>query len=215
MARQREFDAAAALDRAVDAFWRRGYDATAVQDLCAAMDLNPGSLYGAFGDKRSLFLAALDRYMQTASRRAFEVVAAPGAGLDGIRAFFDGTVAAMVGGKRKWGCLLTNSVAELALRDAEVSGKLKEHLARVEEAFRAALAQAKAEGRLAEGVGPDAAPFLVCVLQGLNVLSKTRPGRAALQAIVDTAIGRLAAAPVKRARRPAASRPRRLLRRQQ
>ncbi|HET9664675.1 MAG TPA: helix-turn-helix domain-containing protein, partial [Burkholderiales bacterium] len=62
MSRPREFDSSAALDRAVDTFWARGYDGTAVQDLCSAMDLNPGSLYGAFGDKRALFLAALDRY---------------------------------------------------------------------------------------------------------------------------------------------------------
>lgn len=211
MSRPREFDASAALDRAVDTFWERGFDGTAVQDLCAAMELNPGSLYGAFGDKRTLFLAALDRYMHTGSRRGFDLIAAAPSGMQGIRAFFDNVVGAMAGGKRKWGCLLTNSLTELALRDPDVAERMAQHLARVEAAFRAALERARAAGELAPGVGPDAAPFLVCVLQGLNVLSKARPGRKALEAIVDTAIARLAAPrPLGRSRasRPAPASPR-------
>lgn len=203
MSRPRQFDETTALDRAVDTFWERGYDGTAVQDLCSAMGLNPGSLYGAFGDKRTLFLASLDRYMETGSRRAFDTMASSGSGLGGIRKLFDGIVSAMASGKRKWGCLLTNSAAELALRDPEVAAKLERHLARLEQAFRAALARASRDGELAPGVGPEAAPFLVCVLQGLNVLSKTRPRRKSLEAIVDTAIASLAARP--RAPAPRAS----------
>ncbi|HZM37449.1 MAG TPA: TetR/AcrR family transcriptional regulator [Burkholderiales bacterium] len=188
MPRPREFDEAKALDRAVDAFWQRGYDATGVQDLCAAMDLNPGSLYGAFGDKRALFLAALDRYMQSVSTLAIDCLGGAPSGMEGIRALFEHVIGAMTGGKRKWGCLITNSVAELSLRDPEVAAKVRVHLARVETAFAGALVRAKAAGELAEGVGSESAPYLVCVLQGLNVLAKTMPGRQALSAIVNVAL---------------------------
>jgi TetR/AcrR family transcriptional repressor of nem operon len=192
VSRPREFDQSAALDRAVDTFWERGYDGTAVQDLCSAMNLNPGSLYGAFGDKRALFLAALDRYMETVSRLAMDCIGGAPSGMAGIRTFFETVVAAMSGGKRKWGCLITNSVAELSLRDAQVAEKVKLHLARVETAFASALARAKGAGELAEGAGPENAAYLVCVLQGLNVLAKTKPGQKALQDIVDHALKSLA-----------------------
>ena len=59
MARPREFDESAALDAAVDCFWREGYEATSVRDLAARMGITGTSLYNAFGDKRSLFRQAL------------------------------------------------------------------------------------------------------------------------------------------------------------
>src|SRR6266702_5721205 len=60
--RPREFDREAALEQAIDVFWRHGYEATSVSDLTAAMGINPPSLYAAFGDKEKLFLEAVERY---------------------------------------------------------------------------------------------------------------------------------------------------------
>src|SRR3989449_11576985 len=60
--RPREFDHDAALERAIDVFWRHGYEATSVSDLTSAMGINPPSLYAAFGDKEQLFLEAVERY---------------------------------------------------------------------------------------------------------------------------------------------------------
>src|SRR3954470_18175839 len=62
MSRPKQFDPDATLTEAMEAFWERGYAATGVNDLLAEMGLNRGSLYGTFGDKKQLFLAALDRY---------------------------------------------------------------------------------------------------------------------------------------------------------
>jgi len=62
MGRRREFDTEAVLDAAVDVFWRRGFEATSIDQLEAATGLRRQSLYGAFGDKERLFLAALRRY---------------------------------------------------------------------------------------------------------------------------------------------------------
>ena len=59
MARPREFDISDALDRAMEAFWRHGYEATSMADLMEAMSLQKGSIYKAFNDKHSLFMAAL------------------------------------------------------------------------------------------------------------------------------------------------------------
>ena len=60
--RPRAFDMDQALDRALEVFWRKGYEGTTICDLTAAMGINPPSLYAAFGNKEGLFRKALDRY---------------------------------------------------------------------------------------------------------------------------------------------------------
>ena len=188
MARPKGFDQTAVLDHAVDAFWEHGYTGTPVQELCDAMGLHPGSLYTAFGDKRALFLTALDRYADTVSRQAIERIERAPDGLAGIRAYFDHLITAMIDGKRRWGCLVTNSTAELALHDPDVAARVKLHLARVEAAFASAVARAQACGELKQVKSHQAAAFLVCLVQGLNVVAKTKPDRRVLQDIVDVAL---------------------------
>jgi TetR/AcrR family transcriptional repressor of nem operon len=194
MARPRGFDADTALDVAVDLFWRQGFDGTAMQDLCRATDLAPGSLYAAFGDKRALFLAALRRYMATVSSQAVDRVNGAPSGLQGLRDYFEHLVDAMVDGKRQWGCLVTNSVVEFAGADPELAALLQLHLARLETAFAGALARARAAQELRPGAGPADAGMLVALVQGMNVLAKGRPGRPALAAIPTAALAGLAAA---------------------
>lgn len=196
MARPQQFDPTLALEQAMDTFWERGFESTPVRDLCQAMGMNSGSVYGAFGDKRALFLAALDHYIDTVSRDAAQRISSAGSGLAGIRAFFEFLIDAIRSGKRRWGCLVTNSVAELACRDPDVAAKAKLQLTRLERSFAAALAQARAAGETAPEVGPEAATFLVCVVQGLNVLARTNPSRLTLQRVVDVALRSLRVPPV-------------------
>lgn len=193
MARPREFEQTAALDFAVRTFWAQGFEATSVQDLCAAMNLNPGSLYGSFGDKRALFLASLDRYMDTVVHKALECIATEPSGIAGIRVFFNRLIRSAPIFKRRRGCLITSTAAELAPRDPEVAAKVRQHLDRVEAAFAGALSRAKAAGELREGIGANNAGFLLCLLQGLNVLLKTRPRQIELQRIVNNALRGLVA----------------------
>jgi TetR/AcrR family transcriptional repressor of nem operon len=192
--RKRGFDVEEALDAAVDTFWEHGFDATSVQTLCRAMELQPGSLYAAFGGKRELFTAALRRYAATVSAEAVERVHGAPSGMDGLRAYFMHLVDAMVDGKRRWGCLVTNSLVELSGRDPELAGLVQRHLAGLETSFAAALTRALADGELRPGAGPHSAPMLVAVVQGMNVMAKGRPGREALQAVADAALAGLAAA---------------------
>ncbi|MEJ7688705.1 MAG: TetR/AcrR family transcriptional regulator [Variovorax sp.] len=193
MGRSREFDIDEVLDLALDAFWRQGFEGMPMAEICSAMELKPGSVYAAFGSKRGLFVVALRRYMDTVSADAMEKINGAPTGLEGVRSYFAHLVDAMVDGKRQWGCLITNSVVEFASRDPELAGMFQLHLARLETTFAAALARARAAGELRPGAGPDAAAFLMALVQGMNVLAKTRPGRRTLQAIADAALEGLAA----------------------
>src|ERR1700744_133133 len=88
--RPRSFDEEAAVERAMGVFWTRGYHATALPDLLRATRLSRGSLYAAFGDKHSLFLQALDRYIADAVARIDLELAPHRAPIDGLRAYLAG-----------------------------------------------------------------------------------------------------------------------------
>lgn len=188
MARPRNFDPLVVLDNAVKVFWREGYEATAVETLCEETKLSPGSLYGAFGGKRDLFLAALDRYMDQISSDAIRRIATPASGMEGIRSYFSNLVDAIIEGRRPRGCLLTNSLIEMGDRDPEVARKVTVNLTRLETAFAGALTRAAAAGEIGSEPGAKAAPYLVCIVQGLNVMANTQPSRQMLEQTVAAAL---------------------------
>jgi TetR/AcrR family transcriptional regulator, transcriptional repressor for nem operon len=96
-------------------------------------------------------------------------------------------------GRRGSGCLITDSLVEFGGRDPELAGIFQVHLARLQTSFAAALARARADGELRQGAGPESAGMLVAVVQGMNVMAKNRPGRRALQDVVNATLASLAA----------------------
>src|SRR3954464_5735413 len=97
--RPRGFDTEAAVERAMGVFWSRGYHATALPDLLRATKLSRGSLYAAFGDKHTLFLRALDRYIADAMTRIHIELDARKTPVEGLRAFLAGYVDRTSGAK--------------------------------------------------------------------------------------------------------------------
>ena len=192
MARPREFDREVALDRAMAAFWAKGYEATSIEDLVDRMGIQRGSLYGTFGDKRTLFLAALERYQEVVARELFETLDAPGSGLEAIRRFFRLRVASALDRGRPAGCLVTNSVVELSRRDRGAAARIGGSLGKMEAGFRRALERARAAGELAPGRDLRAlARFLTSSAQGLSVMAKASPDRARLEDVVSVVLGAL------------------------
>lgn len=192
MARPREYHPGTVLDRAVEAFWTHGYAGTSIDDLVTATGLHRGSLYAAFGDKRGLFLAALDRYAATVVPRWLAVLRRPGPPLDGVRGFLAMVTEYAAADARRRGCLLANAAVELAPHDAEVSRRIGAHLGRIEDALAETLGRARTAGEIAPAAEPRAlARFLLCAVEGLLVLGKLAPGRAALGDMADLALDAL------------------------
>jgi TetR/AcrR family transcriptional regulator, transcriptional repressor for nem operon len=190
--RPRSFDAEAAVERAMNVFWSRGYHGTALPDLLRATRLSRGSLYAAFGGKRALFLRALDRYM--AERQALmDVELDPrGAAVDGLRAWLADNAERASGANGRRGCLLVATAMELAAHDVEVERRISGYFRTMEAKLAAAFSRAKAAGELADGVEPTtAARLLASVASGLRVMGKTVPDRAATQATVDALFDQL------------------------
>ncbi|RDV05848.1 TetR/AcrR family transcriptional regulator [Undibacter mobilis] len=192
LGRPRTFDPEAAVERAMSVFWTRGYHATALPDLLRATRLSRGSLYAAFGDKHSLFLRALDRYIADALARMDDELAAGKDPVDGLRAYLAGYVERTSGAKGRRGCLLVATAMELAGRDADVDRRVAGFFKGMESRVTNALSRAQAAGKLAAGVEPaSAARILLCFVEGLRVFGKTAPSHAFSKATADALLDRL------------------------
>ncbi|SJZ34406.1 transcriptional regulator, TetR family [Enhydrobacter aerosaccus] len=189
--RPRSFDTEAAVERAMDVFWSRGYHATALPDLLQATKLSRGSLYAAFGDKHSLFLRALDRYIADALTRMDGELAARKDPVDGLRTLLAGYVDRTSGASGRRGCLLVATAMELAGRDTDVDLRIRRFFEAMEVRMAGALSRARDAGKLADGVEPSsAARILVCFVEGLRVVGKTGTTPSASQAVADALIER-------------------------
>jgi TetR/AcrR family transcriptional repressor of nem operon len=181
----------AAVERAMGVFWSRGYHATALPDLLRATKLSRGSLYAAFGDKHSLFLRALDRYIADAMTRMDIELDHNREPVDGLRAYLAGYVERTSGANGRRGCLLVATAMELASQDAEVGRRIANFFKAMETRVADAFSRAKMAGKLADGIEPSgAARILVCFVEGLRVVGKTAPARITTQATVDALLDR-------------------------
>lgn len=184
MARPREFDVDTALERAMHAFWAKGFKATSLDDLCAATGLSRSSLYAAFGGKRALLHESLHRYEEQGIARISAALSRPVPVRAAVAGFVDGLIERIVSGSGRSGCFIGNCAAELARQDRAMAARVRRSLERIEAAFRDALVRAQARGELAKSADVDAiARFLVAGIQGLRLVGKANPDRSTLDDI--------------------------------
>ena len=185
MARHKEFDRDQALQRAMEVFWARGYEAASIDHLVGQMGINRQSLYDTFGDKHALYLQALDYYAEVESRRLFELLEGDGSVKRAFRQLFAGVIERSLRGGERRGCFMGNAMSELAGRCKETAARTGSNMAAIEEAFYRALLRGKKEGELKRVHQPRAvARFLFCSLQGVLLTAKAAPDRETLEDVV-------------------------------
>lgn len=191
MARPKEFDVDEALQSALEVFWRKGYAATSMQDLVAAMGIQKASLYATFGDKHQLYLTALRRYQQETFEELTAHLAGATSPLRAITEFVDEVFEHTAKDGRR-GCLCVNANIELAPHDGDVAEMLRQHHERMESLLAATLERARSLGEIPRKADPRAlATFLLGIVVAINVLGKQRASRQQLQALRDQALAAL------------------------
>jgi TetR/AcrR family transcriptional repressor of nem operon len=154
--RPREFDEEQALDAAMEAFWSKGYEATSMADLMAATGLHKGSIYQAFGDKHSLFVQALNRYlaeMRETERSMLKNAATP---LDGLRSGAHHVLGmAHADAEAPRGCLAVNALVELAPHDQSIKSILDDHMSFMRRTIGEKIAEAQAAGQISKEQPPE------------------------------------------------------------
>jgi len=192
MARPREFDETAVLDAAVQCFWTRGYEATSVRDLAWSMGITGASLYNAFRDKRTLYLRALDHYLNQSVRDRIARLEGSLPPYQAIAAFLSEVVERSLRDKQHRGCLLVNCALEVAPHDHELRGAIAAELGEIEGFFRRCVIAGQREGTITVAcAAEDAAKLLLGVLLGIRVLARTRCQRKVLEGVMKPVLSLL------------------------
>ncbi|WP_210725935.1 TetR/AcrR family transcriptional regulator [Modicisalibacter radicis] len=183
--RPREFDIDQALDAALIVFRERGYNATSISDLRAAMGLTAGSLYKAFKDKRAIFIAALDRYIQSREVELARHLESAQTGREKVLATLRcyGDVSHDVEGRR--GCLVLGGLTDIDTFDAKLAHRFRQALSRIEHLFAGFIELGVQDESLPNHLDVEmSARYLLCMVEGMRVLGKRGANAAEIEGIV-------------------------------
>jgi AcrR family transcriptional regulator len=186
--RPRVFDADKALDRALEVFWRNGYEGTTLSDLTKAMRVNRPSIYAAFGNKEELFGKVLDRYAEGPASSVREALEAPTA-RQAIERVLIAAAKAPTNGRGPRGCLLVQGALACSDGAESVRRELISRRADGQVKLRKRLQRAKAEGDLPRSADPAAlARYVVTIAHGMAVEAAGGASRRQLLEVVKTAM---------------------------
>ncbi|MGH8666012.1 MAG: TetR/AcrR family transcriptional regulator [Burkholderiales bacterium] len=195
--RPRGFDREQALERAMELFWRQGYESTSIADLTRAMGINPPSLYAAFGDKERLFLEAVERYGGHSGQTPESILSAAPSAREGVERLLDAAAREFTDPCHPPGCMVVSAATNCSAGAAHVQAAL---------AARRRSAEAKLKARIAHGVKQGELPartdcgalakFYCTVIEGMSIQARDGASRKSLLA---TAAAALRAWPTKKA----------------
>ncbi|GAA0239108.1 TetR/AcrR family transcriptional regulator [Actinomadura nitritigenes] len=187
--RPRSFDRDRALDDAIAVFWEHGYDATSVSMLTKALGIGAPSLYAAFGDKRALFVEALDRYLGTYAAFTRRALAEEAGARDAVRRLLHEAAAAYTRPGLPHGCMLISAATNCSPQSADVAAHLRELRNAGARALEDTLQAAVLAGELPAHTDARAlATFYAAVLQGMSAQARDGASRSDLEQIADTAL---------------------------
>lgn len=182
------FDREAALHQAMLLFWQHGYEATSVKDLTAAMGITPPSLYTAFGDKKQLFLEAVQRYT-SGPVTSDSIIDNAATAREAAAGLLQAAVMGFTGVGTPRGCLLATSAISCSSAAADVQKALTTIRLKLEKRLRKKIAGDEASGRMGEGFDADAlAGHVMAVIQGISTLARDGATREKLLSIADSAM---------------------------
>ena len=188
--RPRAYDPDTALAQIRDTFWDRGFAAASLDDLSAATGMNRPSLYGAFGDKRALYLETIARYRDLARQAMAEALGGDRPLRQALARVYESALDLYFsGGGEPRGCFLIGTGVAESVRDPEVRQAVGAALAEIDDAFAARIRQAQKAGELPKSANAAAlAKIASAVLHSLAARSRAGDSRKDLEATVETAL---------------------------
>jgi TetR/AcrR family transcriptional regulator, copper-responsive repressor len=187
--RPREFDKDAALERALLLFWQHGYESTSVAELTRAMGVNPPSMYAAFGGKRRLFTAAVERYQAGHGAFAGRALAKEPTAREAVARLLREAAVEYTDPSHPPGCLVITAATNCSEQSAEVQAELRDHRKATQQAIEDRIADGVAAGELPAGVNARRlARFYAATVQGMSQQACDGASAAALREIAELAM---------------------------
>jgi TetR/AcrR family transcriptional repressor of nem operon len=185
MPRPKEYIRENVLDAATQVFWEKGYRGTSMKDLVEATGLNKHSMYKEFGNKDGLFLACIEYYANETTKDIFAILQQKPLGLQNIELYFRNKIDSVSSDKFN-ACLLINTAIEKEVLDDEINERVLKYLSLQEEAFYVNLEAAQRNGEIPKNKDIGMlAKYLMCFLEGINVMGKTGPKRKSVELLVE------------------------------
>lgn len=145
--RHKQFEEAEVLEKAMQLFWKKGYEATSTEELLHAMEINKGSLYNTFKSKKELFVRVVDFFGDFVLKHIEKVILSQENRIEGIKHLFR-NICRDTPEDRERGCFLGNAVSELSNIDSDMERRAVARLRQMEDLFSKYLQQSKDEGYL-------------------------------------------------------------------
>jgi TetR/AcrR family transcriptional repressor of nem operon len=185
MPRFKEYTKEKVLNAATRIFWEKGYKGTSINGLVKATGLNKHSMYNEFGNKDGLFLACLENYAKESTKDLFSILQQQPLGFHNIESFFRDRIASASSNKFN-ACMLINTAIEKEVLSDEISDRARKYLSLQEEAFYNCLEAARRNGEIPKHKDIKMlAKYLMCFLEGINVMGKTGPTKKSLELVVN------------------------------
>ncbi|MER6048497.1 TetR/AcrR family transcriptional regulator [Streptomyces sp. NPDC001793] len=192
MGRPKQFDPDAAVEQAMQVFWRKGYAATTPQDLVDALGIGKGSLYNAFGSKHALFERALVRYRDDQAQALIDMLERPGPVKERLSEALHLLVVLDLGDPDRRGCLAVNVAAELTGADETATELVRRMFDRTEGAFRALIEEGQRAGEIAPDRDARAiGSMLLATVVGLRLLARVAEGPERLTRVIEATLAGL------------------------
>lgn len=186
MARPAEFIREDVVDAAMHLFWTRGYESSSVQQLLDVMHINRGSMYAAFGDKRSLFVEALEKYVGDGLQFTRECLVESHDPLQGLRKLLASALLDQTDDELRKGCLLINTVIEQAHIDGELATAAARHMQQFQCGLQYCLERAQQQGQIPASVDPaQKAQFVRMGYMGMRVMQREGASREVIEKLLD------------------------------
>ncbi|TVX98667.1 TetR/AcrR family transcriptional regulator [Cohnella terricola] len=183
MARTKEFDHDSVLLKGMRLFWEQGYEKTSMQELVSHMGVHKGSMYDTFGDKKSLYLKALNRYSEKLEQ-SYKLRIAGLSATEAIRMLFERAI--HPGEESPVGCFIVNTAVELAQHDSEARECVHQFWDYTEQLIRDLIMEGQQSGELSKTLDAESlSQYFNNALIGLRVMVKTITDEDKLRQIIE------------------------------
>ncbi len=188
--RPRAYEPDVALGKALDLFRKGGFAATSLDDLSAATGMNRPSLYGAFGDKRELYIKSYTRYRADARAAMIEIFRGDMPIRERLKRIYAAALDIYVADvSAPQGCFTVMTAASEAVADPEIRAMVLDGFAELDKAFESCFRRAKEKGELPPSADPGVlAQLASATIHTLAIRSRARVPRKQLEAIANGAI---------------------------
>lgn len=189
MARTKDFDEQAVLQKAICLFWNKGYNGTSMQDLVEGLGISRSSLYDTFGDKHQLYLKALDAYQLQYGSQLCKLTGESASAKDAIRQILDLVITDLLADEQRKGCFVVNAGIELASHDQDVNKMICQTEQQLEQAFAKVIRSGQEKGEIDKSKDAQAlARFLNNTVKGMQVSVKATTEHNYFEDIINTAL---------------------------